>query len=116
VFSTIVGDITFGRLGERAAPRVLTADHDAAVQRYELLLGTAPTREFTIPGRDLTVTIFPGISIISGTPNALAPIQALRATVFVDSVLDTEAREHSRQLADTNPATDAIARLAALVR
>jgi hypothetical protein len=95
---------------------VLTADHDAAVQRYELLLGTAPTREFTIPGRDLTVTIFPGISIISGTPNALAPIQALRATVFVDSVLDTEAREHSRQLADTNPATDAIARLAALVR
>jgi hypothetical protein len=71
---------------------VHSTDHDAAVQRYELLLGTAPTREFAIPGRGLTVTVFPGISIISGTPDALAPVQALRATVFVDSVLDTEAQ------------------------
>ena len=127
---------------------VHSTDHDAAVHRYELLFGTAPTREFAIPGRSLTVTVFPGISIISGPPDALAPIQALRATVFVDSVPDTEAqlvrmgwvtegslgvryeparprpgrnigrvrREHTRRLAGTNPATDAIAGFAAPVR
>jgi hypothetical protein len=71
---------------------VQSTDHDAAVQRYELLLGTTPRREFTIPGRGLTVTVFPGISIISGAPGALAPIQALRATVFVDSLPETKAR------------------------
>ncbi len=71
---------------------VHSTDHNAAVRRYELLLGAAPTREFAIPGRGLTVTVFPGISIISGTPDALAPIQALRATVFVDSLPDTEAQ------------------------
>jgi hypothetical protein len=71
---------------------VHSTDHDAAVHRYELLFGTAPAREFAIPGRGLTVTVFPRISIISGPPDALAPIQALRATVFVDSVPDTEAQ------------------------
>lgn len=71
---------------------VHSTDYDAAVQRYELLLGTAPTREFAIPGRGLTVTVFPGISIISGAPDALAAVRALRATVFVDSLPDTEAQ------------------------
>jgi hypothetical protein len=36
--------------------------------------------------------VFPGISIIGGAPDALAPVQALRATVFVDSLPDTQAR------------------------
>lgn len=32
----------------------------------------SPAHEFTIPERDLTVTVFPGLSVISGTTGALA--------------------------------------------
>jgi hypothetical protein len=71
---------------------VHSTSHDAAVERYELLLGSPPTQEFPIPGRGLTVTVFPGISIISGTPDALVPVATLRATAFVDSLPETEAQ------------------------
>lgn len=38
------------------------------------------------------MTVFPGLSIISGPPGALAAVQALRATMFVDSLPETEAQ------------------------
>ena len=59
-----------------------STDHDAAVQRYQLLLGMPPAHEFSIPERDLTVTVFPGLSVISGTADALASVRDLRATAF----------------------------------
>lgn len=68
-----------------------STDHDAAVQRYQLLLGIPPAHEFTIPERDLTVTVLPGLSVISGTADALASVRDLRATAFVDSLAETRA-------------------------
>ena len=68
-----------------------STDHDAAVQRYQLLLGI-PAHEFTIPERDLTVTVFPGLSVISGTADALSSVRDLRATAFVDSLAETRAQ------------------------
>ncbi len=65
-------------------------DRDAAVRRYELLLGTAPTREFTIAERALTVTVFPGLSVISGARDALGSVRDLHATIFVDSLPGTQ--------------------------
>jgi hypothetical protein len=69
-----------------------STDHDAAVQRYQLLLGMPPAREFTIGERDLTVTVFPGLSVISGPADSLASVRDLRATAFVDSLASTRAQ------------------------
>jgi len=74
---------------------VHATDRAAAIQRYGLLLGTEPTREFTIEERALTVTVFPGLSVISGAPDALGPVRDLHATIFVDSLLGT--REQLRR-------------------
>jgi hypothetical protein len=68
---------------------VHSTDRDAAVRRFELLLGTAPVREFGVEARGLTVTVFPGISVLSGPPDALGPVRDLRATIFVDSLAAT---------------------------
>jgi hypothetical protein len=69
-----------------------STDHDAAVRGYQLLLGIPPAHEFTIPERDLTVTVFAGLSVISGIVDALASVRDLRATAFVDSLADTRAQ------------------------
>lgn len=66
--------------------------HDAAVERYQLLLRTSAAHEFTIPERDLTVTVFPGLSVNSGTTDALASVRDLRATALVDSLTKTRAQ------------------------
>ena len=69
---------------------VTSADRDAALRRYEPLLGAA-AHEFPLPGRGLTVTVLPGLSILSGAPEALASVRDLRATAFVDSLAEIEA-------------------------
>ena len=56
------------------------------------LLGTAATHEFPIPERGLTVTVLPGLSVLSGAPEPLASVRELRATAFVDSLAETEAQ------------------------
>jgi hypothetical protein len=71
---------------------VHSTDHDGAVQRYQLLLGVPPAQEFVIGDRDLTVTVFPGLSVISGTAEALASVGDLRATAFVDSLAEVRAQ------------------------
>ncbi len=48
--------------------------------------------EFQSPNSGLTVTVLPGLSILSGTETALLSAEALVATVFVDSLEATEAR------------------------
>ena len=65
---------------------------DAAVQRYQPLLGIPPAHELSIPERDLAVTVFAGLSVISGPADALASVRDLRATAFVDSLADTRAQ------------------------
>ena len=68
-----------------AAASVRSTERDAAVERFTAIFGAEPVHEFPIEGRDLTVTVFPGISVLSGSPAALAELKDLRATVFVDS-------------------------------
>ena len=75
-------------LGSSAIVR--STDRDAAVRRYAALFGVAPLHEFPIVGWQLTVAVFPGLSVLSGDPSALAPLGDLRATVFVGSLQETE--------------------------
>ena len=51
---------------------VRSTDHGAALQRYEALLGVPPLHEFPIVDRELSVAVFPGLSVLSGEPSALA--------------------------------------------
>ena len=70
---------------------VRSTDRDAAVRRYEALFGVPPLNEFPIADRKLNVAVFPGLSVLSGEPAALALLTDLRATVFVGSLRETEA-------------------------
>lgn len=56
---------------------------------------------FPIIDRELTVAVFPGLSVLSGEPSALAPLADLRATVFVGSFREAEAE--LRQTATEGP-------------
>jgi catechol 2,3-dioxygenase-like lactoylglutathione lyase family enzyme len=70
---------------------VRSTDRDAAVRRYQALFGVPPLNEFPIADRKLNVAVFPGLSVLSGQPSALAPLADLRATVFVGSLREAEA-------------------------
>jgi catechol 2,3-dioxygenase-like lactoylglutathione lyase family enzyme len=80
-------------LGSSAIVR--STDRDAAVRRYEALFGVPPLHEFPIVGWELSVDVFPGLSVLSGESSALAPLADLRATVFVGSLdeAETELRQ-----------------------
>ena len=71
---------------------VQSNDRQSAIDRYQRLLGAHPIDEFHIPGRGLMATVFAGFSVLSGTPEALAPVRDLRAIVFVDSLKEMEGR------------------------
>jgi hypothetical protein len=70
---------------------VRSSDRDAAVKRFAALLEADIVEEFQIPNSGLTVTVLPGLSILSGTDTALLAADSLVATVFVDSIEATEA-------------------------
>jgi hypothetical protein len=70
-------------------PVVVSSDRDGAVKALTALLG-APTSELPVPTASLTVTTFPGISLLSGTVEALRPVQGLRAIFFVTSMTEME--------------------------
>ena len=70
---------------------VQSTDRDRAVRRFASLFGTSPLHEFAIEGRELNVSVFPGISLLSGAAPALAELADLRATVFVGSLSEAEA-------------------------
>jgi catechol 2,3-dioxygenase-like lactoylglutathione lyase family enzyme len=76
----------------RVSVIVQSPDRQGAVDRYQRLLGAPPVDEFHIPGRDLIATVFAGLSVLSGTPEALAPLGDLRGIVFVDSLKEMEDR------------------------
>jgi hypothetical protein len=69
---------------------VLSKDRQGAVRRYEQLFAAHPVNEFQIPGGELVVTAFAGLSVLSGSAEALARVRELRATIFVDSLKETE--------------------------
>jgi hypothetical protein len=71
---------------------VKSTDRVAAVERYGVLLESGLLEEFEIPESGLTVSVFPGLSILTGTEAALSRAESLVATAFVDSVETTKAQ------------------------
>jgi hypothetical protein len=71
-------------------PVVVSSDQETAVRCLTALLGS-PTSELPVPSAPLTVTTFPGISLLSGTADAVRPVRQLRATFSVASLIETEA-------------------------
>jgi hypothetical protein len=71
---------------------VKSTDHDAAVQRYSSLLESDLIEEFAIGDTGLTVSVLPGVSILSGTEDALSRADSLVASTFVDSLATTQSR------------------------
>jgi hypothetical protein len=69
---------------------VKSTDRDAAVRRYKALLESGVLQEFELPGGALTVTVLPGLSILSGDEESLMNARPLLASVFVDSLEATE--------------------------
>lgn len=68
---------------------VPSTHHDEAVERYKTLLDADVTAQFELPGGSFTVTVLPGISILSGSVEDLAPARELRASLIVDSLAPT---------------------------
>jgi hypothetical protein len=71
---------------------VKSTDHSAAVERYSALLESHFLQEFEIADRGLTVTVFPGLSVLSGPEEALSPLESLVASAFVDSIDTTREK------------------------
>jgi hypothetical protein len=71
------------------SPVVRTSNRDGAVKQLSSIFG-AVVQEFQIPNTELTVTVLPGLSILSGTEADLQPATSLVATVFVESLETTE--------------------------
>jgi hypothetical protein len=74
-----------------SAAIVQSTDQTGAVGRFAAIFGTPPLREFQIDGRDLSVSVFPGVSVLAGPASALEALAGLRATVFVGSLSEAEA-------------------------
>jgi hypothetical protein len=75
-----------------SAAIVQSTDQAGAVGRFAAIFGTPPLREFQIDGRDLSVSVFPGVSVLAGPASALEALAGLRATVFVGSLSEAELR------------------------
>jgi hypothetical protein len=70
---------------------VKSTDREAAVKRYRALLESDVIEEFEIGDTGLSVSVLNGVSILSGTEEALARADSLVATAFVDSLETTKA-------------------------
>jgi hypothetical protein len=71
---------------------VQSSDRQGATERYQRLFASTPVDEFPIPGHDLVATVFAGLSVLSGAPEALAPLRDLRGIVFVESLKEMAGR------------------------
>jgi hypothetical protein len=69
---------------------VQSTDREGAVRRFAAIYDAQPLHEFPIEGRELNVSVFPGISVLSGPASALAEVANLRASLFVGSLPQAE--------------------------
>jgi hypothetical protein len=69
---------------------VPSTDREGAIRRFVAVYDCEPLHEFAIEDRGLNVSVFPGVSVLSGPASALAELASLRASVFVASVADAE--------------------------
>jgi hypothetical protein len=70
---------------------VPSTKRNEAVARYMELLGTDIVTEFELPG-GFTVTVLPGLSILSGNDEVVSNVRDLRASLMVDSLALTRDR------------------------
>jgi hypothetical protein len=77
---------------QRIALVVKSTDRTAAVQRYRTLLESDVIEEFAITDTGLTVSVLAGVSILSGSEEALAQADSLVASALVDSLATTRAQ------------------------
>jgi hypothetical protein len=77
---------------QRIALVVKSTDRTAAVQRYSSLLESDLIEEFAIGDTGLTVSVLAGVSILSGTEEALAQADSLVASALVDSLATTQSQ------------------------
>jgi hypothetical protein len=54
-----------------SAAIVQSTDRAGAVSRFAAIFGAPPLHEFQIDGRDLSVSVFPGVSVLAGPAPAL---------------------------------------------
>jgi hypothetical protein len=54
-----------------SAAIVQSTDRAGAVSRFAAIFGAPPLHEFQIDGRDLSVSVFPGVSVLAGPASAL---------------------------------------------
>ena len=73
-----------------SAAIIQSTDRASAVSRFAAMFGAPPLHEFQIDGRDLSVSVFPGVSVLAGPASALKPLTDLRATLFVGSLAEAE--------------------------
>lgn len=68
---------------------VSSANRDAAIARYKRLLDIEVVTQFDLPGGTFTVTVLPGISILSGNESSLDSVRPVRASISVESLVLT---------------------------
>ena len=73
-----------------SAAIVQSTDRAGAVSRFAAIFGAPPLHEFQIDDRDLSVSVFPGVSVLAGPASALEALTGLRATIFVGSLSEAE--------------------------
>jgi YceI-like domain len=67
-----------------SAAIVQSTDRAGAVSRFAAIFGAPSLHEFQIDGRDLSVSVFPGVSVLAGPAPALEALTGLaRASVRV---------------------------------
>ena len=59
---------------------VKSTDRDTTIEQYSELLESDVLQEFTIADTELMVSVLPGLSILSGTTEALTKARSLVAT------------------------------------
>jgi hypothetical protein len=69
---------------------VRSTNREEAVRRFAAIFGAQPLHEFPIEARNLNVSVFPGISVLSGPEATLSELASLRASVFVGSLAEAE--------------------------
>jgi hypothetical protein len=71
---------------------VKSTNRQGAIGRYSKLLESELVEEFGIGDTGLTVSVLRGVSILSGSDEALSRADSLVASTFVDSLAATEAQ------------------------
>jgi predicted enzyme related to lactoylglutathione lyase len=74
---------------------IFTGDFEAAIKRYQALIGEAVSQQFEIPERGLRIGILGSLTIIAGAEREPGALRTVRATFIVDSLAEYDAHLRS---------------------